>query len=281
METRPLKMVVSAVKVKIDLYYDVISPYSWIAFESLLRYQNIWPIQVNLKPFSLGTIMRSSGNKPPGLLSSKSLYVLKDLQRNNEFWEMKLSPPENFMKWVKTETSDNAMKLLLVIQNEQPRIVSSTRKICFIVKGLNVKSADLDFEGRGLNSKASLVKNWRLLLASSGSEFGWRESQFSIEKTLRSLISLNNEILTRFYVLTTSGVTDYSRLIEKLNADDVADQLQQNTSDALNSGAFGAPWIVVHKDGEEHAFFGSDRLHLIGHLIGHKFCGGLTQFAKL
>ncbi|KAE9413777.1 hypothetical protein Angca_010078, partial [Angiostrongylus cantonensis] len=198
---------------------------------SLLRYQNIWPIQVNLKPFSLGTIMRSSGNKPPGLLPSKSLYMLKDLQRNNDFWKMELSPPEDFMKWIKTETSDNAMKLLLVIQKEQPQELETTSR-----------------------------EFWKRIWMEGKPIF--RREDF--EK-----------------VVSMFGVTDYSRFIDKLNADDIASQLQQNTSDALNYGAFGAPWIVVHKDGEEHAFFGSDRLHLIGHLIGHEFSGGLTQFAKL
>uniref|UniRef100_A0A158PB53 DSBA domain-containing protein n=1 Tax=Angiostrongylus cantonensis TaxID=6313 RepID=A0A158PB53_ANGCA len=168
--------------------------------QSLLRYQNIWPIQVNLKPFSLGTIMRSSGNKPPGLLPSKSLYMLKDLQRNNDFWKMELSPPEDFMKWIKTETSDNAMKLLLVIQKEQPQELETTSR-----------------------------EFWKRI---------WMEGKPIFRRE------------------------DFEKVVSMLYI-------------------WKTPWIVVHKDGEEHAFFGSDRLHLIGHLIGHEFSGGLTQFAKL
>ncbi|KAK5980276.1 Glutathione S-transferase kappa, partial [Trichostrongylus colubriformis] len=116
-----------ASKVRIDLYYDVISPYSWIAFEALLRYQHVWPITIHLKPFSLGGIMKGSANKPPGLVKNKALYMLKDLQRNNEFWNMNLSPPQNFMKWIRTETSDNAMKLLLIIQRDQPGMLHVLR----------------------------------------------------------------------------------------------------------------------------------------------------------
>ncbi|KIH67749.1 hypothetical protein ANCDUO_01915 [Ancylostoma duodenale] len=82
-------------------------------------------------------------------------------------------------------------------------------------------------------------------------------------------------------VLLASGISNTAHYIDKVADAAVEDELRKNTSDAINSGAFGAPWIIVHKDGEEHAFFGSDRLHLIGHLIGQRFQGGLTHSSKL
>ncbi|KAK5977820.1 Glutathione S-transferase kappa 1, partial [Trichostrongylus colubriformis] len=82
-------------------------------------------------------------------------------------------------------------------------------------------------------------------------------------------------------VLTNSGITNGAKLIDQMDCDYAATELEQNTKTALDTGAFGAPWIVVHKDGEEHTFFGSDRLHLIAHLIGQKFTDGLVQYSKL
>ncbi|WKX97495.1 hypothetical protein Q1695_013284 [Nippostrongylus brasiliensis] len=216
-------------KVKIELYYDVISPYAWIAFESLLRYQNVWPINVVLKPFSLGGIMKGSNNRPPGLVKNKSMYMLRDLQRNNEFWGMQLTPSPNFMKWLKTETSDNAMKLLLVIQKERPEMLETVSRQLW---------KRIWTEGKPIFHRADFEK-----------------------------------------VLTASGITNGGYYIDKL--ENTSAQLQQNTQDALDSGAFGAPWIVVHKDGEEHTFFGSDRLHLIAHLLGQKFTDGLVAYSKL
>ncbi|KAL6734830.1 hypothetical protein Aduo_005329 [Ancylostoma duodenale] len=224
-------MVSSEQKVQVDLYYDVISPYAWIGFESLIRYENVWPIKVNLKPFSLRGIMQDSGNRPPGFVPAKSMYMLKDLERNNAYWNMKLKPPKSFMKWIKTKSSDDAMKLLLVIQKEQPQ---------------KLESVSREF--------------WKRI---------WMRGEPIFER----------EDFEQ--VLLASGISNTAHYIDKVADAAVEDELRKNTSDAINSGAFGAPWIIVHKDGEEHAFFGSDRLHLIGHLIGQRFQGGLTHSSKL
>jgi hypothetical protein len=41
---------------------------------------------------------------------------------------------------------------------------------------------------------------------------------------------------------------------------------------------FGLPWTTVNlANGDKHHFFGSDRLHVIGHLIGEKFQGPLVE----
>ncbi|XP_011845270.1 glutathione S-transferase kappa 1 isoform X4 [Macaca nemestrina] len=46
----------------VELFYDVLSPYSWLGFEVLCRYQNIWNINLQLRPSLIGGIMKDSGS---------------------------------------------------------------------------------------------------------------------------------------------------------------------------------------------------------------------------
>ncbi|XP_055140305.1 glutathione S-transferase kappa 1 isoform X4 [Symphalangus syndactylus] len=46
----------------LELFYDVLSPYSWLGFEILCRYQNIWNINLQLRPSLIAGIMKDSGS---------------------------------------------------------------------------------------------------------------------------------------------------------------------------------------------------------------------------
>uniref|UniRef100_A0A5F8HDR1 Glutathione S-transferase kappa n=1 Tax=Monodelphis domestica TaxID=13616 RepID=A0A5F8HDR1_MONDO len=47
---------------KLELFYDVLSPYSWLGFELLCRYQNIWNINLQLRPSFIPGILKDSGS---------------------------------------------------------------------------------------------------------------------------------------------------------------------------------------------------------------------------
>lgn len=59
-------------------------------------------------------------------------------------------------------------------------------------------------------------------------------------------------------------------------------KLQDNTKEALESGAFGAPWFVVtNSAGERSVFFGSDRFHYMFAFLGLPEEEGLGEKARL
>uniref|UniRef100_A0A6I8P256 Glutathione S-transferase kappa 1 n=1 Tax=Ornithorhynchus anatinus TaxID=9258 RepID=A0A6I8P256_ORNAN len=45
-----------------ELFYDVVSPYSWLGFEVLCRYRNTWNINLRLRPSFIAGIMKDSGS---------------------------------------------------------------------------------------------------------------------------------------------------------------------------------------------------------------------------
>ena len=79
---------------RVALHFDVISPYSWVGFELLHRHARIWNDQsviIENKPTFLSGIMQGSGNKPPGVVPDKMMYMMRDLQRINKFTQSKKS----------------------------------------------------------------------------------------------------------------------------------------------------------------------------------------------
>ena len=99
----------AALRTKVEIFYDVVSPYSWLAFEVisivfiisifrcavnssyyqvLCRYRPHWNMNLVLRPCFLGGIMKESGNRPPMMVPLKALYMNKDLIRNANFFQV-------------------------------------------------------------------------------------------------------------------------------------------------------------------------------------------------
>lgn len=72
----------------VEFFYDVVSPYSYFAFEELLRLQaEEWQdvlgggggrreAAVVLRPFFLGAVMHAAGNRPPATVPAKGSYMM-------------------------------------------------------------------------------------------------------------------------------------------------------------------------------------------------------------
>uniref|UniRef100_A0A4X2M0N5 Glutathione S-transferase kappa n=1 Tax=Vombatus ursinus TaxID=29139 RepID=A0A4X2M0N5_VOMUR len=108
---------------KLELFYDVLSPYSWLGFEVLCRYQHIWNIDLHLCPSLIGGIMKNSGNKPPALLPQKGKYMFVDLQHLRKFYQVPIQVPKDFFSVILEKGSLTAMRFLTAVKQENPEML--------------------------------------------------------------------------------------------------------------------------------------------------------------
>jgi glutathione S-transferase kappa 1 len=113
---------------KIELFYDVVSPYSWFAFETLLRFEKAWGFDLVLRPFFPGGVLKATGNQPPAMLPPKALFLLRDLERCQREFDVPLTQPTDVS--FLTRNTLPAMRLLSLLEDEdRPELQSVSR--CF------------------------------------------------------------------------------------------------------------------------------------------------------
>ena len=100
---------------KIEVFYDVVSPYSYLASEVLQRYRPRWKIELVWRPAFLAGVMKAVGNVPPATLPARAPYLLRDVQRKARFYDVALGFPEDF-----PANTLSCMRLTTLVQVEQP-----------------------------------------------------------------------------------------------------------------------------------------------------------------
>lgn len=105
----------SSSKKVLELFYDVVSPYSWLGFEVLCRYRNVWNIDLKLRPAFLGGVMQGSGNKPPGVIPNKFMYMTKDLGRLAKYFSVPLCAPSDPFEAMFEKGSLAAMRFVTAV----------------------------------------------------------------------------------------------------------------------------------------------------------------------
>jgi glutathione S-transferase kappa 1 len=117
-----------AKKAVLELFFDVISPYSWIAFESLLRYEKLLPATLLLRPFSAGFVMKEAGNQPPAKVPRKSVNMLRDIKIVSNYWGFTINPPSNFEDTILKKGSLQAQRFLIALQRKHPDLMRSAAR---------------------------------------------------------------------------------------------------------------------------------------------------------
>ncbi|XP_026858922.2 glutathione S-transferase kappa 1 isoform X2 [Electrophorus electricus] len=99
----------------VELFYDVVSPYSWLGFEVLCRYRTIWNLDLKLRPAFLGGVMNASGNRPPAVIPNKAVYMITDLNRLAQYFHIPLHQPGNPFEVMFEKGSLPAMRFLTAV----------------------------------------------------------------------------------------------------------------------------------------------------------------------
>ncbi|XP_035169574.1 glutathione S-transferase kappa 1 [Oxyura jamaicensis] len=105
----------------VELFYDVVSPYSWLGFEVLCRYQHIWNIDLRFRPAFLGGIMQATGNKPPAMLPKRAEYMLKDIERMGKYYQVPVTISADDFQRIFGKSSLGAMRFITAIDMTQPK----------------------------------------------------------------------------------------------------------------------------------------------------------------
>ncbi len=82
---------------QIDFYFDIVSPYSYIASMLIEDVAHRVNAKVIWKPFLLGGVFNAVGTKdPPGVHPTKKPYLVKDLQRISRYLKIPIKFPPDF-----------------------------------------------------------------------------------------------------------------------------------------------------------------------------------------
>nr|KAF6319537.1 glutathione S-transferase kappa 1 [Myotis myotis] len=112
----------------VELFYDVLSPYSWLGFEILCRYKNIWNVDLQLRPTSIAGVMKNSGNKPPALLPLKAKYMTNDIKLLGQHFQVPIQMPKDFFSVILEKGSLSAMRFLTAVNLEHPEMLEKVSR---------------------------------------------------------------------------------------------------------------------------------------------------------
>ncbi|KZV87041.1 thioredoxin-like protein [Exidia glandulosa HHB12029] len=223
-------------RAKIQLYYDIISPYSYLAFETLTRYARLgkahkpegWDVDLELCPAALGGLHKVAGtqNITPAMNPYKRAYMHTEMLRLFAESGIEGSIPADHPS--KDHNTLGVTRFLRILKDEMEDDVleSCSRRLFQQFFGAHAKPSEAVF--------------------------------------LHTLCTGTHPLLTQEQLNNA-----LQRSVEPSNKKRVIDEVEDLVK---THGAFGMPWIVVHRpSGETASFFGSDRFGNIAWWLGEGF----------
>ena len=130
-----------AKKTVVDLFYDIVSPYSYIAFSALSRFDKKSHIDLQLHPALLTGVFKQSRNVAPTIVPAKFEYIMMDTARMARYYNIPFKHPVVSLPIMHKRGSLSAMRLLTAIKEHCPQYLKPTTDELF--RGLWSKDFDL------------------------------------------------------------------------------------------------------------------------------------------
>ncbi|KAK3340216.1 thioredoxin-like protein [Neurospora tetraspora] len=238
---------------KIDVYMDIVSLYSYLAFLDLQRNGDLlkaYNVEVEFHPVLLGAINVGSGNKPPWSLPAKAIYGAHDARRSiARFPGLVIQTPKDLMAVSKTIVPNRALHF---IKSHHPPSTFLTT-LHYLMH--------LFWSPPNLN--LTLPENVAKALLECPADF--TSSSLSTPAVAAQSGQGEKKLFTKQQV---------EEIIKGTETPQVKEALKKATQEALDKGAFGNPWFWVTADDKKEKgepFFGSDRFHFIYKFLGLPF----------
>uniref|UniRef100_A0A5F4WCW6 Glutathione S-transferase kappa 1 n=1 Tax=Callithrix jacchus TaxID=9483 RepID=A0A5F4WCW6_CALJA len=263
----------------LELFYDVLSPYSWLGFEVLCRYRNIWNINLQLRPSFIGGIMKDSGNKAPALIPRKGQYMANDIKLLRQHVQVPIQFPKDFFFVVLEKGSLSAMRFLTAVNLEHPEMLENVSRELWMRIWSRVSAGLWKSSGRVLDDFLTFPSHiFKVTILPSPGGSTVPVTPLSPHHLPAECSFQDEDITQPQSILAAAEKAGMSAeqaqgLLEKSSTSKVKNQLRETTEAACRYGAFGLPITVAHVDGQTHMIFGSDRMELLAYLLGEKWMG--------
>lgn len=134
----------------IEFFFDVVSPYSYLAATQIPRLEKLATVQ--WRPFLIGGVFKGSSNTMPAAVPAKGQYMLKDLGRLSAYYGVPFRFPGTF-----PGNSLMAMRALMAADPAQMPVLAMKLFQAYWVEDKNISDAAVVAElvGEELMAKTS------------------------------------------------------------------------------------------------------------------------------
>lgn len=103
----------------VEFFYEIISPFSRIQYELLIRQQSHWKsMQLKMTPVLIRKIFEAADNLPPGMNPTKARYLNYDLKMLSQYSKIPFAIPDDFMQIAIEKGTKLTQQFLTAIQDD-------------------------------------------------------------------------------------------------------------------------------------------------------------------